>query len=238
MFTKSGYTISKFILLFLTLHFITGALSQCVVGQNNCTFCNPGNTLCLNCSGGNWLQITAVPSTQCVYCGTGCLSCASPLGCLQAGSGYYLSTYVLNGMQVTTTTACPPNCTTCDSSGQCHICRGGYTLMTTSNGANFCQDCPLNCTVCSAPAYCLVCDYGYFPYTYPDTSVGCIVCPEYCWSCAKDIGCTNCNNSLSYTPINNTAYNNASYTSCTYCQTLKISVLGLLLMSLVYIVIL
>ena len=111
---------------------IRSSFTLCTVGNNNCNICK--NNICANCTSNNFLltyldPISAINTTTCVACGTGCSKCTNEIGCSVTITGYFSSNVSIQNKQVLQTSPCLKNCELCSSSTTCDICSSSYNLI-------------------------------------------------------------------------------------------------------------
>ena len=100
--------------------------------------------------------------------------------------------------------ACPFDCYTCDSAGNCLTCNstadyrvlngtrcihmGGYYELNVTTAAA----CSNGCLVCLNNTYCKSCLAGYYANTDSNT---CVQCPSICTTCLSPTYCSGCSSS-------------------------------------------
>jgi proprotein convertase subtilisin/kexin type 5 len=131
----------------------------------------------------------------------------------------------LNG----TCDACPYDCLSCNSTGDCLSCDGGQdhrSLNAAShrcdclssyfdNHTTKCDSCPVGCASCTSLSFCLSCRSSYFlrsdslcysscpPRFFGNLSIlACDPCPYDCYTCDQNQDCLSCNASTDFRELN------------------------------------
>lgn len=168
---------------------VTGTCEPCKA--QNCTKCQNDPNVCTACQTG--LTVTKTNTPSCVTCGEFCNACSR--NAPACDPGYCQTGYGLNNSTGQCQRCASENCGFCSNDpNNCTVCKPGYNMTMTMNGANTCVMCGQGCKSCSRnppacdPGMCLD-NYGY------DNSTGncepCMV--QNCGSCSMDPkNCTFC----------------------------------------------
>lgn len=164
-----------------TYNYANSSCTPCEESLPNCTTCFLG--YCLACNTGYYNQ-----NYKCVACPEKCSSCISPTRCTACKTGILINFTCVESCSTTDSycakcstytkttciqcqdgyflssqdkcTKCPdPNCTFCDSTGQCGSCRSNFTVQ--KSDLSICVPLGTNCAIYNSDLTCKECKDGY-----------------------------------------------------------------------------